>query len=145
MTPSPHVTNYNPPQIISPPPSGNPLPDMSGPTVMAGGLSPSPLRRGPAPYAGGQGLFTTRAVNAGEIVLHITDPLVVVPDDKHLRECCSGCMLWRPPPPPPSPPPQEQGRKPQYPDPEVEGLDQGPMLVRCAWCTVVWYCGKVGR
>lgn len=116
---------------------------MSTPTVVAGGPLPSLVRRGPAPYAGGYGLFTTRAVKAGEVVLHLTDPLVVVPDDKHLGECCSGCMLWRPPPPLAQK--QEQEQEPRYPDPEVEGLDQDLKLVRCAWCTVVWYCGKVGR
>ena len=145
MTPSLNHNCNLPIQFLYPqgnwqPPHPTPAPGMSAPAVETRGQFPSLVRRGPAPYAGGQGLFTTRAVKTGEVVLHLTDPIVVVPDDKHLGECCSGCMVWRPPPA------RRELAQERYPDPEVEGLDedQDPTLVRCAGCTVVWYCGKVG-
>ncbi|KAH8149607.1 uncharacterized protein LAJ45_06237 [Morchella importuna] len=45
---------------------------------------------------GGTGLFATTKITPGQLVLSIPEPLVTVPDDIHLTECCSRCMLWRP-------------------------------------------------
>jgi len=106
------------------------------------------LRPSPAPYSSGRGLFLTQRVDAGQLVLHIPNPLVAVPDDKHLGSCCSWCLKWDAPVEKEREAREkEKEKEEEYPDPgiEIEGEDVGKVeLVRCSGCKVVWYCGKVG-
>ena len=72
--------------------------------------------------------------------MHVKDPMIAMPDDKHLDSCCAGCMQYRW---------KElkkggQGEgKEEYPDPGIEDIEEEIKLVRCSGCKVVWYCGKV--
>lgn len=79
--------------------------------------------------------------------MHIKDPLIAIPDDKHLDSCCAGCMRWKGKDDEKDD--KKEGEKEeQYPDPGIEDIEdekdeQQIKLVRCSGCTVLWYCGKV--
>ncbi|KAF8467778.1 hypothetical protein BDZ91DRAFT_848377 [Kalaharituber pfeilii] len=96
----------------------------------------APLRQSLAPNGAGTGLFTTRSFMPGEVVLHIAEPLVAVPDEKHIRECCSGCLKWKPGDKEGGN--GDGGRQLKYPDPE----EQEERLMKCTGCNIVRYCGK---
>ena len=44
----------------------------------------------------GTGLFATREVREGEVLMVEEEPEAAVPDDAHLAETCSWCFGWRP-------------------------------------------------
>lgn len=77
---------------------------------------------------GGTGLFATTKITPGQLVLSIPEPLVTVPDDIHLTECCSRCMLWRP-----------AGNRTSM----LNLYEDERSLNYCAGCRVVKYCSKV--
>lgn len=80
---------------------------------------------------GGVGLFADCKISPGQLVVDIPDPLVTVPDDAHLKECCSRCMAWRP---------EDDGASPiSMLNPY---LDEQP-LSYCTGCRAVKYCSKV--
>lgn len=83
----------------------------------------------PSPH-GGTGLFVDSKIAPGQLVLDIREPLVTVPDDAHLKECCSRCMAWKP----------EDGVSSR----SMLNLyhDENPLSF-CTGCKVVKYCSKV--
>ena len=74
----------------------------------------------------GTGLFTSSAIDAGELVFRIERPLLCVPDNRCLSEVCYHCFIWLP---------------------GGEGVvhDVATKLLACSGCKVVKYCSKVGR
>lgn len=83
----------------------------------------------PSPH-GGTGLFSGCKIAPGQLVVDIPEPLVVVPDDGHLKECCSRCMVWKP----------EDGVFSRW---MLDPYRDGQLLSFCAGCRVVKYCSKV--
>ena len=78
-------------------------------------------------YAG-TGLFASKGIPAGELVIRINDPLVSVPDSPHLTDTCSNCFAWVPK--------GQAGAEDEYLSVELKA---------CTGCKIVRYCGKVGR
>ncbi len=72
----------------------------------------------------GRGLFTSHAIEAGELVFLVDRPLLCVPSNRHLDETCYHCFLWLP-----------------KNAPKFEGDRR--RLQGCMGCTVVRYCSKV--
>lgn len=72
----------------------------------------------------GRGLFTSQAIEAGELVFLVDRPLLCVPSNPHLDETCYHCFLWLP---------------------ETRTRSEGDMrrLQGCMGCKVVRYCSKV--
>lgn len=73
----------------------------------------------------GNGLFATKDIGAGELILMIKRPLVGVLDIPRLEDTCSNCFMW------------SVG--------SVEGglaLDK-PTVNACTGCKKVKYCSKV--
>lgn len=81
---------------------------------------------------GGTGLFAASQIIAGQLITGIPEPLVTVPDDAHLKECCSWCMAWKPAT-------VDEGSKSM-----LNPYRDETSLNYCAGCRVVRYCGKVG-
>lgn len=79
---------------------------------------------------GGVGLFAVCKIPPGQLVVDIPDPLVIVPDDARLEECCSWCVVWRP----------KDGISPMSMLNPYR--DENP-LSYCVGCRVVKYCSKV--
>jgi hypothetical protein len=77
---------------------------------------------------GGNGLFATTRISSGSPILEIPSPLVTVPDDAHLAETCSYCMLWMP---------QTSSQS------MLNYYTEDKSLSFCTGCNVVKYCGKV--
>ena len=74
----------------------------------------------------GRGLFTTQAIEAGELVFLVDRPLVCMPSNPHLDETCYQCFMWLPS---------------NTPRPE----DDARRLQSCMGCKVVKYCSKVSE
>ena len=72
----------------------------------------------------GRGLFTSHAIEAGELVFLLDRPLLCVPSNRHLDETCYHCFLWLP-----------------QNTPKFE--DDTRRLQGCMGCKVVKYCSKV--
>lgn len=85
--------------------------------------------------ATGEGLFTTRALAAGEEVLAIERPVIALPDERHLPEVCEWCFRW---------PGGGDGRRREEEKSDGEKVGDGAEeLMQCRACKVVRYCGKV--
>ncbi|KAK0511217.1 hypothetical protein JMJ35_006769 [Cladonia borealis] len=68
----------------------------------------------------GNGLFTIKAIDAGEEVLRIERPLVAVLNQKHLTRACEWCFIW-----------------------VSEGEGEAKTKLRaCQGCRIVRYCSK---
>ena len=73
----------------------------------------------------GNGLFATKDIGAGELVVMVNRPLIGVLDLPRLEDTCSNCFLW------------SAG--------SVEGglLPNKPTINWCVGCKTVKYCSKV--
>lgn len=71
----------------------------------------------------GIGLFTSKPVDAGALVLSIERPLVRVPDNEHLAQTCYNCFYLLPP--------------------EDRSDTVTKTLKTCTGCQVVKYCSQV--
>ena len=70
----------------------------------------------------GNGLFTIKAIDAGEEVLRVERPLVAVLNQGQLVRVCEWCFIWVP-----------------------EGEAKAKTKLRaCQGCRIVRYCSKVG-
>lgn len=78
----------------------------------------------------GVGLFASRDIGAGQLILHINELFVSVPDTPHLDKTCSTCFLWL------SGDQSENGTS-------VEGRNNVSRLKACMGCKVTKYCSKV--
>lgn len=83
----------------------------------------------PSPH-GGTGLFPECKIAPGQLAIDILEPLVVVPDDAHLKECCSWCMVWKP----------KDGVSSES---ILNSYHAEQLLSICTGCRVVKYCSKV--
>lgn len=72
----------------------------------------------------GTGLFTSKAIDAGEPVFRIERPLACVPDNEHLAETCYNCFLWIPP---------------------EDRSEDDTTLKTCSGCKAAKYCSKVSE
>ena len=75
----------------------------------------------------GTGLFTTKSIQAGEMVFKNERPLITVLDSARLRSCCEWCLTTG----------HEGG--------DMDHGDGGVKLRACTGCGVVRYCSKVGQ
>ena len=98
-----------------------------------------------APWNPGNALYAARDIPAGALIMSIEDPLVAIPDDPHLSQCCSRCLVWRPDAA--DSPTAGSGK-----DKKGKGKAGGSMmdtafsdikLSYCMGCKVVKYCSKV--
>ncbi|KAI9838683.1 MAG: hypothetical protein M1819_004997 [Sarea resinae] len=81
--------------------------------------------RAPSPGTGA-GLFASRDLAPGEVVLSIARPLLVIPDSARLKETCSNCFAWLPR--------SAIGSRGHHLDDVT--------LKTCTGCRVVGYCSK---
>ncbi|KAL7268574.1 hypothetical protein RUND412_008797 [Rhizina undulata] len=96
----------------------------------------------PSPHDG-NGLFAQCDLHPGDPILQIL-PLIAVPDDAHLSECCSWCMSWT------GHKPQSRSQERIVELPDNEGTEDPPLEfekneLKLSWCTgcrVVKYCSK---
>lgn len=77
-------------------------------------------------YAG-NGLFASKDIPAGDLILRVDRPFLAVLDSPLLNDACSNCFVWVP-----------QGGAAAGGD----GRDN-VILRACTGCKVVRYCGKV--
>ena len=82
---------------------------------------PSHIQKRSIPRAG-NGLFTLKAIDAGEEVLRVERPLVAVLNQGQLIAACEWCFIWVP---------------------EGKGTPTTKLRV-CQGCRIVKYCSKVG-
>lgn len=76
----------------------------------------------------GNGLFASRDIPAGDLILLVNRPFLAVLDTPHLDDACSNCFVWVP-----------QGGA------AAGGDERDDVVLRaCTGCKVVKYCGKVG-
>jgi len=83
---------------------------------------------------GGNGLFTTQAVEPGTEVFHVDRPLVSVLNSGHLKTACSNCFLWLP----------DNGIDGRSVVQRETGVADAKKLRACQSCKIVRYCSKVG-
>ena len=76
----------------------------------------------------GNGLFASKDIPAGDLILRVNRPLVTVSDSPHLNDTCSNCCIWVP-----------QGQAAA-----VGNGKEKVTLKACTGCKIVRYCGKVG-
>ena len=95
---------------------------------MASENRPSPIVYFQNTASSGRGAFASQDIPAGSLVLEISNPLICIPDDAHLDDCCSYCMSWKP----------SSGAS----SVAQSYTDDAP-LSYCLGCKVVKYCGKV--
>ena len=74
----------------------------------------------------GRGLFTSQAIEAGELVFCVDRPLLCVPSNPHLGETCYHCFLC-------------------IPEGFVQQDGDKRRLQACMGCKVVNYCSKVSK
>ena len=76
----------------------------------------------------GDGLFASKDIPAGDLILRIDRPFLAVLDSPHLNDACSNCFVWVP-----------RGGA------AVGGDERDNVTLRaCTGCKIVKYCGKVG-
>ena len=75
----------------------------------------------------GTGLFTSKRIEAGELVFKVERPLITVLDSARLRSCCEWCLT--------------SGHEGEC----LDDADVGVRLRACTGCRVVRYCSKVGQ
>jgi hypothetical protein len=66
----------------------------------------------------GNGLFATKKIVPGDLVLSISRPAVAALDAARLEDTCTNCFTW--------------------------DKDSGEKIKKCLGCRVVGYCSKVG-
>lgn len=76
----------------------------------------------------GNGLFASKDIPAGDLILRVDRPLLAVLDSPHLNDACSNCFVWVP-----------RGGA------AADGDERDNVTLRaCTGCKIVRYCGKVG-
>ena len=76
---------------------------------------------------GGNGLFATQKIEAGDLIARISDPFLAVLDSPFVNEACFNCFVRI----------GEDGSNSGWGDPNFK-------LSKCTGCKVASFCGKVG-
>lgn len=76
----------------------------------------------------GNGLFASKDIPAGDLILRVDRPFLAVLDSPHLNDACSNCFVWVP----------KGGAA-------AGGDERENVILRaCTGCKIVRYCSKVG-